>query len=373
MKVFISWSKRKSMEMAIKTKELLEKLNPQIESFVSEVDINGGEDVQRKILKKIEECDKLVLCFTKENKKAPWLLFEAGFARGLKRTVIPFLFDEDPNWHSWIDNPMNVAREIKFNIDSFNTTFLTSFDLSETPANKRKIDNYKKSILIIKENFRNIDIQCEDFVDKLIHNEAFVLENPFFRDKAGYFLSGFESYELYKAIIDSFLYTGKYLWIYGRKNMKLFGGSFKSFFKYLHEKKSNDNLGMDGIDFRCLFLDPSSDEVKKAHMQQHIFKSELEATLLRAKDVVGDNEQIKKCLRLYSNKRECIIIRVDESIIYSRPTFDANGVPQLLTDTGFEVFSTNSKRGEECLKIFEKVWGEAKTMPKNFGVYSRDT
>lgn len=369
MKVFISWSKHKGMEMAIKTKELLEKLNPQIKAFVSEVDIYGGEDVQKKIIKKIEECDKLVLCFTKENKKAPWLLFEAGFARGLKRTVIPILFDEDPNWHSWIDNPMNIAREIKFNSDSFNTTFLTSFGLSESPANKRKINTYKKSILSIKENFRDIDIQCQDIVDKLIHNEAFALENPFFRDKAGYFLSGFESYELYKAIIDSFLYTGKYLWIYGRKNMKLFGGSFKMFFKYLHEKTSNHNMRMDGIDFRCLFLDPGSDEVKKAHIQQHIFKSELEATLLRAKDEVGDNEQLKKCLRLYSNKRECIIIRIDESIIYSRPTFDANGIPQLLTDTSFEVFSTNSKKGQECLKIFEKVWDEAKTMPENFGVY----
>ena len=368
MKVFISWSKHKSMELAIKTKELLEELNPHIEAFVSEVDINGGEDVQRKILEKIQECDKLVLIFTKENKRAPWLLFEAGFARGLKRTVIPFLFDDDPNWHSWVDNPMSVAREIKFNSDSFNATFLTSFNLGVTPSNERKLDDYKKSIFSIKENFRDIDIKCEDIVDKLINNEAFVLENPFFRDKAGYFLSGFESFELYKVIIDSFLYTGKYLWIYGRKNMKLFGGSYKGFFSYLHEKKANVSSGMSGIDFRCLFLDPSSDEIKKAHMQQRIFKPELEMTLLRTKDVVGDNEELRKCFRLYSNKRECIIIRIDECIIYSRPNFDANGVPQLLTDTGFEVFSTDSKKGGECLKIFEKAWGDARNMPNNFGV-----
>ncbi|MFD2588115.1 toll/interleukin-1 receptor domain-containing protein, partial [Croceitalea marina] len=368
MKVFISWSKHQSMEMAIKTKELLEKLNPKINAFVSEVDINGGQDVQIKILEKIKECDKLVLCFTKENKKAPWLLFEAGFARGLNRTVIPFLFDDDPNWHSWIDNPMNVAREIKFNHDGFNKTFLTSFDLKETPDNERKIDDYKKSILRIKENFRSIDTQCEDLIDKLIHNEAFVLENPFFKDKAGYFLSGFESYELFKVIIESFLYTGKHLWIYGRKNMKLFGGSFKNFFKYLHEKTTN-NPGMDGIDFRCLFLDPNSDEVKKAHIQQHIFKFELEATLLRAKDEVRDNDTLRNCFKLYSNKRESIIIRLDESIIYCRPSFDSNGFPQLLTNTGFEVFSTNSKKGKKCLKIYENVWNNAKAMPENFEVF----
>lgn len=368
MKVFISWSKSKSMEMAIKTKAVLEKLDPSIEAFVSEVDINGGEDVQSKIIKKIEECDKLVLCFTKENRKAPWLLFEAGYARGLKRTVIPILFDDDPSWHSWIDNPMNIAREIKFNSDSFNTSFLASFDLDEVSANKRKVNSYKESITNIKESFRDVDIQCEDIVDKLIHNDAFKLENPFFRNKTGYFLSGFESFELYKTIIDSFLYTGKYFWIYGRKNMKLFGGSFKYFFKYLHEKTSDHTLRMDGVDFRCLFLDPSSDEVKKAHLQQHIFRSELEATLSRAKDEIGDNEQLKNCFRLYSNKREAIIIRIDESIIFSRPTFDVNGVPQLLTDTGFEVFSTNSEKGKRSLFSFEEVWNKATPMPKDFGI-----
>ncbi len=368
MKIFISWSKHLSMELAIKTKSLLEKLDSQIEAFVSEVDIIGGEDVQKKIIEKIEECDKLIICFTKENKKAPWLLFEAGFARGLKRPVIPLLFDEDPTWHSWIDNPMNIAREIKFYSDNFYIEFITCFNIGNTNVNKKKIDSYKKSILNIKENYRKIDIQCEDIVEKLIHNDTFVLENPYFRNRIGYFLSGFESFELLKIIIDSFLYTGKYLWIYGRKNMKLFSGNYKSLFKYLHDKTSCDNASMDGIDFRCLFLDPSSPNVKKAHAQQHIFKSELNATLLRAKDVIGDNTRLRECFRLYSNKREAIIIRIDECIIYSRPAFDENGFPQLLTNTSFEVFSASSKKGTECLQQFESVWNAAKIMPESFGV-----
>jgi len=362
MKIFISWSKRKSMEIAIKTKDLLEKISPQIEAFVSEVDINGGEDVQKRIIDKIVECDILVLCFTKENKKAPWLLFEAGYARGLKRTVVPLLFDDDPNWHSWIDNPMNVAREIRFSSDDFVPAFINSFSLSNTANNKKKIEIYRQSIIDIKDKFREVDIQCEDLVEKLVHNEAFVLENPYFREKTAYFLSGFESYDLYKTIIDSFLYTGKYLWIYGRKNMKLFGGSYKGFFKYLIEKAYGAHLGMDGIDFRCLFLDPNSDEVKRAHPQQNIFRSELEATILRAKDVIGDNSQLGKCFRFYSNKREEVIIRVDNCVICSRPSFDANGRPQLLTDTGFEVFSIKSSKGEQSVKTFEKVWSNAREM-----------
>lgn len=360
MKVFISWSKAKSMQYAIKTKVLLESMDPTITAFVSEVDIHGGEDVQEKIIQKIIDCDKLVLCFTKENKKSPWLLFEAGYARGLKKTVIPLLFDEDPNWHSWVDNPMNVAREINFNNPNFPKVFLDCFGLAYSEKNKKKMQRYRKLVLEIKDAYRQVDIQCEDFVDKLTHNDTFIVENPYYMNKTAFFLSGFESFDLYKTIIDSFMYTGKYLWIYGRKNMKLFGGSFNSFFKYLEEKALFD--GMDGIDFRCLFLDPESPEVKKAHLQQDIFKSELIATILRAKTVAKNNLHIQKCFRLYSNKREEIIIRIDNCIIYARPSFDVNGYPQLLTNSGFEVFSVGSEKGQECIKKYETVWNNAKNL-----------
>ena len=93
MKIFISWSKKVSMQYALRTKKLLEELDEQITAFVSEEDINAGEDVQEEIINQISECDKLIICFTKENRKSPWLLFEAGYARGLKKIVIPLLFD----------------------------------------------------------------------------------------------------------------------------------------------------------------------------------------------------------------------------------------------------------------------------------------
>lgn len=356
MNVFISWSKAKSMQFAIQTKELLEYIDPNINAFVSEIDINGGEDVQEKIINRINACDKLILCFTKENKKAPWLLFEAGYARGLSKVVIPILFDNDPNWHSWIDNPMNVARDLKFNDRNFQTTFFKCFNFQETTTNKEKFEGYKKNIIKISESFRYIDIECEDIVENLVQNKAFIKENPLFENRTAYFLTGFESYELLKIVTDSFLYGGKYLWIYGRKNMKLFGGSFNEFFNYLKSKALNDKIHMSGIDFRCMFLDPNSKEVKRAHKQQNIFKLELESSILRAKDVIGDNTTFKKCFRLYSNRREEIIIRIDNCIIYSQPNFDSSGCPQILTNTNFEVFSVFSEKGKECIKKYEQLW-----------------
>lgn len=352
--IFISWSKSKSKEFATELKYLLESLNIASSVFMSEDDIYAGERVQEKIMNKITECDKLVLCFTQENKKSPWLLYEAGFANGLNKIVIPFLFDTDPNWHSWIDNPMNIAREINIKNPNFKEVFIHCFDLRDSSYIKNVLDDFIIKIDDIREKYRQVDVQCEEFVDLLISNEAFQIKNPVFKNKTACFLTGFETYDLFKAIVQTFLYTGKYLWIYGRKNMKLFGGNFTELFEYLEEKTINEN--MFGIDFRCLFLNPESDEIKYAHKQQDIFLDELNATIKRAKYQIGDNLILQKCFRMYSNKREEVIIRLDNCIIYSKPHFDENGQPQIMTNTKFEVFSASSPRGQECIKKYCAIW-----------------
>ena len=254
--IFISWSKAKSRDFAIEVKKLLESMNPHLSVFMSEENIYAGERVQEKIINKIIECDKILLCFTRENKKSSWLLYEAGFASGLNKMVIPILFDNDPNWHSWIDNPMNIAREININGENFEATFLKSFNLCDSSYTRNALSTFIKNIETIKEKYRQVDIQCEDFIDLLISNNAFRVESPIYRNKTAYFLTGFETFDLWKIVVKSFLYTGKYLWIYGRKNMKLFGGNFKELFEYLEEKSINED--MYGIDFRCLFIDFSS-------------------------------------------------------------------------------------------------------------------
>ena len=362
MRIFISWSKDIGLQFAKKVKQLLEDIDPTMSAFVSEVDIIGGEDVQRKIIESIDQCDKLVICFTKETKKAPWLLFEAGYARGCKKRVIPLLFDNDPNWHSWIDNPMNVAREIRFSSDAFMVDFMHSFEIENTAKNRQLIKHFCNDIARIKEDSRPVDVECEDLIERLVSDDAFYIENPYYRDKTAFFLTGFESFELYKALIESFLYTGKHFWLYGRKNMKLFSGNYEKLFRYLDEKSLADPSGMEGIDFRCLFLNPDSDEVKFAHRQPEILASELRSCILRAKTVVDGIPRIKKCFRSYSTKREEIIIRLDNAIIYSRPVFDASGRPQLLTNSSFEVFSARSSRGEDMIKRFEQVWDGAQEM-----------
>lgn len=355
--IFISWSKAKSREFALEIKYLIESLDPYSNVFMSEENISAGEKVQEKIIQKIIDCDLLLICFTKENKKSPWLLYEAGFAQGLNKKVVPFLFDGDPNWHSWIDNPMNIVREININNPDFYQSFIDCFNLRNSSYTNNVLSDFVNNIEKIKDKYRLVDIQCEDFIDLLLSNDSFKVKSPIYRDKTAYFLTGFETYDLWKAIVQSFLYSGKYLWIYGRKNMKLFGGNFKELFDYLEEKAGNKN--MSGIDFRCMFLNPESEEVKFAHKQQDIFLQELDTTIKRARYQIGDNQTLQKCFRMYANKREEIIIRLDNCIIYSKPHFDEKGQPQIMTDTKFEVFSVSSKQGEECINKFCEIWDNA--------------
>lgn len=298
-KIFISWSKAKSMAFAIQLKQLIEGLTPSNNVFMSQESIAAGEYGQSKIIDQIKQCDMLFICFTKENKKSPWLLYEAGYASSLKKKVIPVLFDNDPNWHSWIDNPMNVARELRPNSKDFPANFIECLGATDYNYTRSAVADFCERVQKIKDQYRQVDVHCEDFVDLLTNNSAFRVESPVYRNKTAYFLNGFETFDLWKAIVQSFLYTGKYLWIYGRKNMKLFGGNFREMFDYLEEKSTNDN--MSGIDFRCLFLNPESEEVKHAHSQQDIFLQELQATIARARHQVGDNQQLKnasECMRI---------------------------------------------------------------------------
>lgn len=352
--IFISWSKPQSGEFAKATKQLLETLVPITSIFMSEEDIHAGEHVQDKIIKHIEECDILILCFTSENKKSPWLLFEAGYASGLHKRVIPFLFDNDPMWHSWIDNPMNIAREINFNHSNLEKDFCEVFSLPKTTYTETCIKVFKDDINKIKDRFRPVDIQCEDFIERLIAIDKFNITSPYYQDKTAYFLSGFETFELWKVIMQSFLNTGKYLWIYGRKNMKLFGGNFNELFEYLDQKSIQPN--MDGIDFKILFLNPDSNEVHYAHKEQEIFEPELRATISRAQNIVGSNTELQKCFKMYSNRRDEIIIRVDNSIVYAKPHFDINGNPNIMTNNKFEVFSASSDKGRLCIQKYLSIW-----------------
>lgn len=73
-----------------------------------------GKEFEKEITTAIEQCDTLLAIITPDSKKAPWLLYEAGYAKGNGKSTMPVLFYEDEKWTSWVDNPLNTSQHIWF-------------------------------------------------------------------------------------------------------------------------------------------------------------------------------------------------------------------------------------------------------------------
>jgi len=95
MKVFLSWSGHKSHEVALALRDWLPSVIQTIQPYVSSEDIDKGARWSTDIAKELEDSTFGILCVTKENIEAPWLLFEAGALSKMmdKSSVCPFIFD----------------------------------------------------------------------------------------------------------------------------------------------------------------------------------------------------------------------------------------------------------------------------------------
>jgi len=95
MKVFLSWSGNKSEKIAMVFRDWLPNVIQEIEPFMSSEDIDKGARWSEDIAKELTDTSFGILCVTRENIAAPWLIFEAG-ALSKKvdsARVCPFLFD----------------------------------------------------------------------------------------------------------------------------------------------------------------------------------------------------------------------------------------------------------------------------------------
>lgn len=100
MKIFLSWSGGLSRDVATTLRTWLRGVIQAIDPWMSQEDLTPGSIWFSEISKKIKESEYGILCITRENQKAPWLLWEAGaLYRGFEdtRRVVPLLIDVDKN------------------------------------------------------------------------------------------------------------------------------------------------------------------------------------------------------------------------------------------------------------------------------------
>ena len=95
MKVFISWSGRRSRKLAEVLHDWLPDIMNALTPWVSSEDIKPGSRWNAEVTEALDVTSVGILCLTPENLTAPWILFEAGaLAKAVqdqKGCVVPFL------------------------------------------------------------------------------------------------------------------------------------------------------------------------------------------------------------------------------------------------------------------------------------------
>lgn len=94
MKVFISWSGKRSKALANALRDWLPMVLQYVEPWVSDKDISAGERWAQAIAGELEASNFGIICITPENLHSEWILFESGALSKsmLDAKVIPLLF-----------------------------------------------------------------------------------------------------------------------------------------------------------------------------------------------------------------------------------------------------------------------------------------
>lgn len=95
MKIFVSWSGDASHDAAKALKDWLPNVIQAVDVFLSSEDIAKGSQWFNELSSVLDECEFGILCLTRNNMSAPWILYEAGAIgkRFEQARIAPFLID----------------------------------------------------------------------------------------------------------------------------------------------------------------------------------------------------------------------------------------------------------------------------------------
>lgn len=130
MKVFVSWSGKKSRDVANVFRDWLPMVLHSVEPFVSAKDIRAGTRWQAEIASELDDTEFGLICVTSENQAAEWLNFEAGaLAKSVDTSrVIPLAIDLAP---ADIANPLGQFQAVRLDRDDIEDLVVSINEVSE--------------------------------------------------------------------------------------------------------------------------------------------------------------------------------------------------------------------------------------------------
>lgn len=116
MKIFLSWSGEKSRAIADVLRQWLPSVLQASRPYFSPDDITKGTRWSSEIAQELSESRLGLICLTRENLSAPWLMFEAGaLSKNITSTrVIPLLFGVEL---AELVGPMTQFQAAEFSMD----------------------------------------------------------------------------------------------------------------------------------------------------------------------------------------------------------------------------------------------------------------
>lgn len=114
MKVFLSWSGKRSKYIAESLSNWLEQVLQAAEPWIS-TDIEKGKRWSAEISDKLKESKVAIICLTNENLDSKWIHFEAGaIAKTEDAYICTFLFDVNP---TNVQQPLSQFQNTKYDKD----------------------------------------------------------------------------------------------------------------------------------------------------------------------------------------------------------------------------------------------------------------
>lgn len=139
MKVFISWSGKRSKALANCLKEWIPLIVQNAKPWVSDKDISAGDRWAQAIAGELKSSNFGILCITPENLSSEWILFEAGaLSKAMQDAkVIPLLFGLEL---SDLGGPLSQFQALKVDEAGMLNALKAINDVSETKTDEATIE-----------------------------------------------------------------------------------------------------------------------------------------------------------------------------------------------------------------------------------------